>query len=325
MAKVLSQDEIDSLLEGIGEGKVKTETDTPDRTEEVELYDFEKQAGPAHLRMPALRIINERFVGLLRTNLSSTTGSFVDVSISGTESIKFGEFSRSIPLPASLNIFKIEPLRGFSLIVLEGPLIFAFVDTLFGGKSVSPVKIEGRNFTAIETKIIEKIVRMTLGDLQQAWSNIYKVKMTFTRSEMDPQFATIVTSNDMVIVVRFLIEFENSSGLMTLCMPYAMIEPLREKLSYKFQRERLEIDQHWRRYIEEKIRELKVELNCTLGTAKITGREVLGLKVDDVIALDKKMGDLATLSAGGVTKFRGYPGSSNNKKAIKIMEIVKKR
>jgi flagellar motor switch protein FliM len=324
MAKVLSQDEIDSLLDGIDEGKVQTETDIPDQGE-TELYNFAKQAGPGHLRMPALRIINERFIGLLRTTFSSATGSIVDASISGTESIRFDDFTKSIPLPASLNIFKMEPLRGFALLVLEGPLIFAFVDTLFGGKGVSPVKIEGKSFTTIEIKIIEKIVRLVLGDLQQAWSNIHKIKMAFTRSEMDPQFATIVAPNDMVIAVKILVELEGSSGLMTLCLPYSTIEPIRKKLSYKFQGERLEIDQNWRIYIEEKVKGLNMGLSCTLGTGKISGRELLKLKVDDVIPLDKKMGEPAIVSIEGIPKFRGYPGSCNNRKAIKIMDTIKKR
>jgi len=324
MANVLSQDEVDSLLEGISDGKVKTEPEIPERDEELRVYDFLRQAGPVHLNLPSLGIINERFVGFLKTSLSNVTRSVIDVDVSDIDSVKFGEFCRSIPLPTSLNIFKIEPLRGFALLVLEGSLVFAFVDTLFGGKCESHVKLEGKSFTTIEVKMIDKIVKVILGDLEHAWSDVYKVKMVFTRSEVDPQFAGIATPNDMVIAIKLGVDLENASGVMTVCIPYSTIEPIREKLRHKFQGERLEVDQRWRRYIEEKIRELTINLSCTLGMAKITGRELLEMKIGDVIQMDQKISDQVILRVEGIPKFKGYPGSYNKKKAIKIKSKLSK-
>ena len=323
MEKVLSQEEVDSLLDGISEGKVKTETDTPERDKTAKVFDFSRQDGPLHIRMPALGIINERFVGFLRTSLSATTKSVIDVTPAHTESVRFGEFCRSLPVPTSLNIFKMEPLRGLALLVLEGPLVFSFVDTLFGGKGASHVKLEGRAFTAIETMIIEKITRVILGDLQKAWSDVYRVRMLFTRSEIDPQFAAIVTPDDPVIVIGFTIELQDTSGGMTICIPYSTIEPIREKLKYRFQGEELEIDQTWRRYMEGKLRELTLALSATLGKTKITGRKLLEMKVDDVIQLDQKTDTPVIVSVEGVEKFKGYPGAYNNKKAIRIEERAK--
>jgi len=324
MGNVLSQDEVDSLLDGISDGKVKTETDTPERGKGLKVYDFTSQAGPSLASMPALGIINERFVGLSRTSLSAATGSVTDVIISSTESVPFDEFTRSIPLPSSLNIFKMAPLKGFALLVLEGPLVFAFVDIFFGGKGGGHLRLEGNDFTPIEVRIIEKVVAIILGDLEHAWSDVHKVKMVFARSEMDPKFAAIAKPNDSVMVNKFIVELGNSSGNMTICIPYSTIQPLREKLKRGLQDERVEMDQRWRKYIEAKIKELAVNVRCTFGMAKITGRELLEIKVDNIIPLEQGVNDLITVSVEDIPKFRGFPGTRNSKQAISIRERVNK-
>ena len=324
MANILSQDEVDSLLGGIDEGKVQIETAVSESKEGLEVYNFGAQVGPVHLRMPTLGIINERFIGFSRASLFAATGLSLDVNISSIDSIKFGEFCRSIPIPASLNIFKMEPLRGFALLVLEGPLVFAFIDTLFGGRSVSHVKLEGKTFTTIEKKIIGKIVEMILSDLQKAWSDVYKLKIVFTRSEIDPQFAAIVTPDDMVIATKLMIDLQNVSGTMTICIPYSVLEPIRDKLKQRFQDERLEVDQKWVRYIRGKVKKLTINLSCALCKSGITGRELLAMKVGDVIQLDQKMNDPVIISVEGVPKFIGYPGICNKRKAIKIKERFNK-
>ena len=324
MGNVLSQDEVDSLLNGISDGKVKTETDTPEKAKGLKVYDFASQAGPSLTSMPALAIINERFVGSARASLSAATRSVMDVTISSTESITFDEFSRSIPLPASLNIFKMEPLKGFGLLVMEGPLVFAFVDTFFGGKGGGLIKSEGKDFTPIETRIIKKVISIILGDLEHAWSGVHKIKMVFTRSEMDPRFAAIAKPNDSVMVNKFTVEFGNTAGNMTTCIPYSTIEPLREKLKQGLQNEKVEVDQRRRKHIEEKIKELAINVRCTLGMTKITGRELLEIKVDDVIPLEQGVNDSITVSVEDIPKFRGFPGTHNSKQAIRISESVNK-
>lgn len=320
MANVLSQDEVDSLLEGISDGGVETETDIPEKCEDVEVYDFSIPAGDIHLRMPGLKIINERLVGFLKKSLSTASRLVTGVSLLSIESVKFSEFSRSLPLPASLNIFKMEPLRGFFLLVLESPLVFSFVDSFFGGRGLRHVKLEGRSFTAIETKIIGKIVEIILGCLKRAWLDVCEVKTVYTRSEIDPQFAAIVTPEDAVIVIKFTVHLENGSGMITICMPYSNIEPIKNKLKYESRSEKMEVDQTWRRYIEKKIMEMTMEISCKIGMAKINGRELLEMKVDDVIMLDQKIGDSLIINVEGIPKFKGYPGSYSNMKAIKISE-----
>ena len=325
MGNVLSQDEVDSLLSGISEGTVETETDIPEKGEEIKTYDFSMPAGPLHLGMPALGIINERLVGFLKTSLPIVSRNVVDVSLTSTESVKFNEFCLSLPVPSSLNIFSLEPLRGHSLVVLEGNLVFSFVDSLFGGKGVSHVKLEGRCFTAIETKIVERIVKIILGDIQQSWSDVYDVKTVYSHSEMDPQFAGIVKPEDVVIVNKFEVELENVSGIITICIPYSSIEPIRDRLKTGYHDEVKEVDKEWRRYIEKKIMDMDMELSCTMGMANIKGEDLLGLKVDDVIILDQNPGDNTIVKIEGIPKFKGSPGSFNNRKAVRISERIKER
>lgn len=322
MANVLSQEEVDSLLGGIGEGKVETETCVPEIGGAVKTYDFSQKSVPVHLRLPALGMINERFINHVNESLSTSIGSVVDVSIDGIDSIKFGDFCRSLPLPTSLNIFKMEPLRGFAILVFEGWLVFAFVDAIFGGKCVSHVKLEGKSFTAIEGKVTSRVVETVLVALQKAWADVQELKMIYTRTEIDPQFAGIAKPNDIIIATRFNVNVGSFTGGMTICLPYIMIEPIRRKLRDKFQGEKVETDRTWQKHIESRIQELNINLTCTLGTIKITGRELLGMKADDVLLMDQKGDDPVIVSVGDMTKFKGYQGSINNKKAVKISEII---
>lgn len=320
MGNILSQDEVDSLLDGITEGKVETETDVNEGSPSVEVYDFSMPAGPVHLRLPALRIINERLVGLLRTNLQAASRSVIDVNLSSTETVKLSDFYLSLPMPASLNIFSIKPLRGYCLIVLEGPLVFSFVDSLFGGKGVSHVKLEGRLFTKIETKIVEKIVKVILNDFQKAWSDVHEIEALFIRSEMDPQFVNIGTPEDLAIVNKYEVQLENGNGFITICIPYPNIKPIKEKLKNKFRSPKKEVDQSGRKYIQERIQEMMVELSCTMGETKINGGDLLSMKVDDVIMLEQTMGNTVIVNVEKIPKFKAYPGASNKKKAVKIID-----
>jgi flagellar motor switch protein FliM len=322
MGNILSQDEVDSLLDGITEGKVETETGISEESKSVEVYDFSKPAGPVHHRLPALGIINERLSGLLRTDLQAASRSVIDVNISSTETVKFSDFCLSLPMPSSLNIFGIKPLRGYSLLVLEGSLVFSFVDSLFGGKGVSHVKLEGRRFTTIETRIVEKVVNIILGDFQKAWSDVHPVEAIFVRSEMDPQFVGIGAPDDQVIVNKYEVQLENGNGIITICIPFSSIKPITEKLKNKFRREKMEVDSTWKKYFRQKILETTVELSCTMGKATINGGELLNMKVDDVILLDPKIGNIVTVNVEHLPKFRGYPGACNKKKAVKIIERI---
>jgi flagellar motor switch protein FliM len=318
MANILSQDEVDSLLNGIDEGSVQTETDTSEKGKEAEVYDFRTLASSRHQGMPGLKIINERFLALLRTSLPLASKSVTDITLSSIDSIKYSDFCLSVPMPSSLNIFSMEPLRGFSLLVLEGPLVFSMVERFLGGSGVSHVKLEGRSFTAVETMIIARIVHIILNDLQQAWSEVHDVKTVFSHSEMDSQFVAIVKPDDVVLNIKFAVHLETGSGTFTICIPYHTIEPIKDKLKTNMHAENFQTDDSWKRYLMEKIGQISVGLSCIMGMAKINGRELLEMKVDDVIQLDQKLGDPITVNIEGIPKFRGFPGSCKNNKAVRL-------
>jgi len=318
MGNVLSQDEVDSLLGGISSGNVKTETDTPETDKQLEMYDFTSRARPSQENMAVLRVINERFVDLLKASLTTTTGSVVEATTSSPDVVEFDDFCRSIRPSASQNVFKMEPLKASALLVLEGPLVFAFVNAFFGGEGSSQAELEDREFTAIEGRLIKKVAMIVLSDFEQAWAGVHKLKLSLTNSEVNSQMSSIARPKDLVLVNRLTLELKHNSGDMVLCVPYANIGPISSKFGRGLRNEEVEIDQTWRQYFAEKIRELNMNLRCILGTARITGRELLGLKVDDVIPLDKGVGDVITVSVEGIPKFKGFPGVCNNKKALRI-------
>jgi len=324
MANVLSQEEVDSLLKGIGEGQVETETDDPDGEGGLKRYVFGKEGGPIHLQMPALGMINERFANFSRAGLTNSVGTVIDVNMTDIDSVRYGEFCRSLPLPSSLNAFKIEPLRGHALLVLEGSLVFGFVEVLFGSKNISQMKLEGKTFTPIEVNIIGKVVALFLDNLQQAWSEIHAVNLVPTGGmENDPQFVGIAP-DDMIVASRFTVDFGHFAGTMTVCLPYSTIEPIREILRSRFQGEQLEVDQRWRSFMKRRIMDMEVSLACTLGTAKISSKAVLEMKVGEVIRLDQGPKDPTVISTEGLPVFRGFPGTYNNKKAVEIVERISK-
>jgi len=318
MPKILSQEEVDSLLKGIDEGKIGAPGDIAEESRDLPRYDFRKEHGPVHQRMPGLSVIQERFTSLLATSLSAVSGTQVDVTPAEMASVAFGEFVRSIPLPASLNLFRMEPLRGVSLLVVEGALVFAFVDLFLGGTGQRHVKLEGKSFTPIELRIIEKIVKVLLEGLEQAWSETHKLHMVFVRSEIDPQFAEIARPDELMVVSRFGMEIGKLSGQIMICTPFAPLEPLRGKLRGGFRRETLGVDETWKKYIEQKIGELKVSVSCTLGHSRLTGRDLLEMKVHDVISMEQRPDDPVVVCVEGVPKFTGHLGAFRQNKAIRV-------
>ena len=324
MNQILTKEEVESLLGGIETGEVKTVTDAPEQAKAAEIYDFNQQRAPLHLSVPALGVINERFVALLKTSLSTATGLTVEVEINSMDSKKFREFSQALSIPTYLNIFRMKPLKGSAIMMLETSLVFSLVGTLFGGTGASEVKVEGRKFTSIETKIIGKITNIILSDLERAWSDFHRIQFTLSRAETDPKFAVVVAPNETVIVVNFKVTIENESGMLTLCLPYFTIEPIKDKLKHVFHEEKTEVDQTVRKSIEARIREFNVNLSCSLGKTTMCGKELLELKVDDVITLDQRIGDSIVVLVDGVSKFRGYPGCCNNKQAVRITEKLYK-
>jgi len=316
--KILSQDEVDALLKGVASGEIDTEDAKEQLMDGVRSYDFTSQERIIRGRMPGLEMANESFARLFRTSISNLIMKFVDISIQNVEIIKFGDFIKTIPVPSSINLFKMEPLKGYSLLVLEAPLVFAFVEFFFGGASAQHIKSEGRAFTSIEQRVIQRVVRMALSDLEQSWNGISPIKPEFIGSEINPQFVTIVTPAEIVINVEVLIEIEDFAGRLFFCIPYSMIEPVKEKLSSGIHGDKLETDQRWSRIMTQALRETFVSLSAEIGRLNITFEDIMNFEVGNVLNLGKSATDELILKVEGLPKFRGHPGFSRGNQAIKL-------
>ncbi len=325
MEQVLSQDEVDALLKGLDGGEIETETDTPPDEESqdgIRPYDLTSQDRIIRGRMPTLEIINDRFARVHRITLSGALRKVVDITVTQKEMIKFGDFIRTLPVPTSLHVLKMEPLRGHVLLVVESRLIFNLVDCFFGGTGRSSYKIEGRDFTSIEQRVINKVVRMALKDLEEAWNPVTSIAFKFVRSEVNPQFATIVPPTELVIVVHYELEMDTLVGKMILCLPYSTIEPIRSKLSASYQSDQLEVDFSWARRFIRRLREVPVTLSVELGRTEIRGQDLLRLEKGDVIVLDQDVNHPLLVKVENVPKYRAEAGIHKGNQAIKIVDFI---
>lgn len=324
MSEVLSQGEVDALLRGVGEGAVETETDQPEEVSGVVTYDLASQEKIIRGRLPTLDIINQMFSRLFRNSLSTMLRKSADVSTVSTDTVKFGEFLKSLPVPSSLHVFRMEPLRGHGLVVVESKLVFALVDTFFGGTGATKAKIIGRDFSAIEIRMTKNVIVKALEDFEKAWKPVHLVNINYVRSEVNPQFAAIVPPTDAVLVILFEVEMENLSGTITICIPYATVEPIMPKLRENFQSEQVDVDQVWIRRLREQLMQAQLELVVELGTVDIDAKQLLNMKVGDTLMLGNEVSDPLMVKTEGVIKFKGFPGVSRGNKAIQITDIIER-
>jgi flagellar motor switch protein FliM len=322
MSDILSQDEVDALLRGVQSGDINTEEAKQKIMSGIRPYDLSSQERIVRGRMPGLEMANERFSRFFRNSVSTLVMKFVDISIHNVGVVKFGEFMKTIPFPSSINMFKMEPLKGYSLLVLEAPLVFAFVEFFFGGASVRNVKSEGRAFTSIEQRVIKKVVSMALQDLATAWAGISPIKPEHMGSEMNPQFVTIVTPSEIVIKIEIHIEVEGFTGKLFFCVPYSMIEPVKEKLYSGIQGDKFELDARWIGRLKEILMTSFVEVSAEIGTTTVPFSDLMSLKEGDVLTLNTCATDDLIVKIEEVPKFKGLPGYSRGNQAIRVTRTV---
>lgn len=323
MNKVLSQDEVDALLRGVSTGDIETET-RKEAAIGIKGFDLASQERIIRGRMPGLEMTNERFVRFFRNSISTAIMKFVDINIQGIEMMKFSEFMRTIPMPSSINMFKMEPLKGYALFVLEAPLVFAFIEYFFGSSSARFVKSEGRYFTPIEQRIIRKVVNMALADLAEAWKVIIPIVPEYTGSEMNPQFVTIVTPTEVVVKIEVHVEVEEFTGKCFFCIPYSMIEPIKEKLSSGLTGEKLEADQRWVDRLTEILLSSPVHLTAEIGRVELLVRDLMGLEVGNIISLTTAVSDELVIKVEDIPKYMGTPGVSRGAQSIKLTRTLEK-
>ena len=317
--KILDQAEIDALLHGVDTGAVSTEA--PPAPNEVRQYDLANQMRIVRGRMPTLEMINERFARLHRINLYNLLRRSPEVAVGPVQIKKFSEFVHTLHVPTSLNLVKINPLRGTALIVLDPKLVFAVVDNFFGGTG-RHAKIEGREFTATEQRIIHLVLRGVFADMREAWSHVAAIELEYLQSEINPHFANIVSPSEIVVVTSFHIELDGSGGNLHIALPYAMIEPLREVLDAGMASDRMEKDERWMQSLREEMEDAELEITTLLGRSSLTLAELVNLRPGDVVPCD--FNGKVTLIAEDVPAFRGSFGISHGHQAVKIEERIRR-
>lgn len=337
MNQVLSQSEVDALLAAVSDGQVKTADagDVPgggggggvgsgdDR--KVVPYDLTSQDRIIRGRFPQLEVIYEKFMRSFRVSLSSSLRKIASITHTSTEFLKFGEFINTLPLPTCMSVLRFGNLRGSALMVIESKLAYALVDSFFGGAERPYTKIDGKDFTPIELSIVQKVVQLGINDLETAWASVEKINCSFVRTEVNPQFVGIVPPTDIVIATTFDVELENATGSISIVVPYSTIEPIKQKLSNGFQVESDQTDKKlWTSIIKQQLMDTNVEIKVNLGETEIQLRDLMSLKIGDVIPLDQDATGEFDIQIEEVTKFKGYYGIHHGTVAMQVTKNVDK-
>ncbi|MET3138782.1 flagellar motor switch protein FliM [Undibacterium sp. GrIS 1.2] len=314
----LSQEEVDALLKGVTGDQ--DDSQSQEDTSGVRPYNLATQERIVRGRMPTLEIINERFARLLRIGLFNFLRRSAEVSVGTVRVSKYSEFIRNLVVPTNLNLTHMKPLRGTSLIVLDPGLVFLLVDNLFGGDGRFHTRVEGRDFTQTEQRIIQRILEIIFETYAKSWEPVYPVEFEYIRSEMNTQFANIATPNEVVVSTTFTIELGPVSGEMHMCMPYSMIEPIRDILTSSLQGETLEVDKRWVRLMTQQIQIAEVEIVADLGTAKVTLGDILNMKEGDVIPIS--IPDIVSAKVDGTPVMECKYGVFNGQYALRVEKLI---
>ena len=314
----LSQEEVDALLKGVNGDQ--DDAAAPEETSGVRTYNLATQERIVRGRMPTLEIINERFARLLRVGLFNFLRRSAEVSVGSVRVSKYSEFIRNLVVPTNLNLVHMKPLRGTALMVFDPGLVFLLVDNLFGGDGRFHTRVEGRDFTQTEQRIILRSLDIVFEAYTKSWEPVFPVEFEYIRSEMNTQFANIATPNEVVVSSTFTVELGSVSGQIHFCMPYSMIEPIRDALTSSLQGEALEIDKRWIRLMTQQIQVAEVELVATLGNGRATFDEILNMKVGDIIPLNVTEQIQATVD--GVPVMDCTYGILNGQYALKVEKLI---
>ena len=333
MNQVLSQSEVDALLAAVSDGEVQT-SDTgggdvgstkvvDDR--KIVAYDLTSQDRIIRGRLPQLEVIYEKFMRAFRVSLSSSLRKIASITLTSTEFLKFGEFINTLPMPTCMSVLRFGNLRGSALMVIESKLAYALVDSFFGGADRPYTKVDGKDFTPIELSIVRKVVELAINDLEQAWSSVEKIGCSFVRTEVNPQFVGIVPPTDVVIASTFDVELENATGTISMVIPYATIEPIKQKLSTGFQVESDQTDKKlWTAIIKEQLMDTHLDIKVNLGETEILLEDLMNLKIGDVIPLTQDATGELDVQVEQVKKYKGYYGNHHGTVAVQVTRPIEK-
>lgn len=311
---ILSQEEIDALLHGVDDGDINIESDIVQG--DFSDYDLTSQDRIIRGRMPTLELINERFARHTRVSLFNMLRRSAEVSIGGVQVQKFGEYIQTLYVPTSLNMVRMQPLRGMALFVFEAKLVFKLVDNFFGGDG-HHAKVDGREFTPTELRVVQMLLDQAFKDLEEAWKPLFDINFDCIGSEVNPAMANIVSPSEAVIVSSFHIDLDGGGGDMHITMPYSMIEPIKDVLDSGMTGDVDEVDERWLKALRRDILRASVDLECTVVEKKMSLREIIDLKKGDVIPVD--IPEDLILRANGVPIYKTRMGTSRGHLGLEIM------
>jgi flagellar motor switch protein FliM len=323
MSDLLSQAEIDALLNGVDDGAIDTEidfdTDNFQNDGAIRKYDFSSQERIVRGRMPTLEMVNERFSRLFRISLFNFLRRSAEIFISGIQVQKFSEYIQGLLVPTNLSIVKFNPLRGRALIVMEPRLVFTVVDNFFGGNGQFYNQAEGKEFTPTEMRIISLIIEMIFKDLKEAWKPVMELNFEYVSSEVNPRFANIVDPGEIVVISTIHVELEGGGGDINITMPYSMVEPIRDLLD-AISGDSGDVDGSWQLALRNEVLRAELNMNSLLVEKNMSLRDVMRLKKGDVIPFD--MPESVKLKAEGVPVFAAKVGLSDGNYALQIVEKI---
>jgi flagellar motor switch protein FliM len=325
MSDLLSQAEIDALLNGVDDGDIETEIETGSEFDEfqeqgrIRTYDFTSQERIVRGRMPTLEMVNERFSRLFRISLFNFLRRSAEIFISGIQVQKFSEYVQGLLVPTNLTVVRFSPLRGRALIVMEPRLVFTVVDNFFGGAGQFYNQTEGKEFTPTEMRVVRLIIEMIFKDLKEAWKPVMELNFEYISSEVNPRFANIVGPAEIVVISTIHVELEGGGGDISITMPYSMVEPIRDLLD-AISSDSGEVGGSWQVAFRNEILRADVSVNSLFAEKNMTIRDVMNLKKGDVIPIE--MPDTVMLKAEGIPVFVGKVGVSDGNYAVQIIEKV---
>ena len=315
----LSQEEVDALLKG-----VTGETDEAAGEEQtaggVKPYDLGRQERIVRGRMPTLELVNERFARYLRIGLFNYMQRNTEISLGPVRVQKYSDFIRNLVVPTNLNLVHVKPLRGTGLVVLDPNLVFLVVDNMFGSDGRFHSRVEGRDFTPTEQRIIQGLLRVIFSEYEKSWKPVYPLTFEYIRSEMNTQFANIATPSEIVLAVTFTIELSGASAEMHICLPYSMMEPIRDMLSSSMHSEQLSSDKHWTTTLTRQLQGAEVELVAPLCSARITLGDIMNMKVGDVVPVS--IPETVAVAVDGVPVMECRYGLRNGQYALKVEKFT---
>ena len=317
MSDVLNQDEIDALLHGVDSGAVDTAPDHVDPSV-ARTYDFSSQTRIIRGRMPTLEMINERFARLMRLSLFGLMRRSPEISVIGISTMKYSEYVPTLSVPTSLNLIRFHPLSGTSLMIFEAKLVFALIDTYFGG-SGRYAKIEGRDFTSTETQMIEQLMELVTEATVEAWNPVLDVKVELLNREMNPNLANIVSPTEIVVVSRIRVEIDGVGGEIHITFPYSTLEPLKDTLRAGMQSDRASREERWSQLMRNELEESEVDLVASLGQARMTLGSLLDMRAGDVLPIE--FDGRATVLADGIPLFRGELGQQRGRQVVRVNQL----